>query len=139
MLAMKLQSEGLESFDILTWVPVSRLRKLKRGYDQVELLVNAVAQELDLVPIRTLRKVRNTPPQSRIHEAAHRRANVMGAYKIVDPSQIQGKRILLLDDIITTGATISECAKTLLLAGAKEVSAAAVAVASHDKPSSKNL
>ncbi len=139
MLAMKLVTEDMDSFDTLTWVPVSRMRKFKRGYDQVELLVKALGEELGIAPVRTLRKIRNTPPQSGIHEAAFRRANVMGAYRIVNPEHIEGKRILLIDDIITTGATVSECAKTLMIAGAKEVTAAAVAVAAHEKTSPKNL
>ena len=132
VLAMKLQSKALDDFDILTWVPVSPLRRLKRGYDQVELLANAVGAELSVSPTKTLRKIRNTPPQSRIRDAAHRRANVLGAYRAYQPEAIRGKRILLLDDIITTGATASECARVLLTAGAKEVCCAAIAVTNHN-------
>ena len=133
LLAMKLQTEGMDDFDILSWVPVSRLRRLKRGYDQVELLARAVARELGVPCVPTLVKVRNTPPQSRIPDAAGRRANVMNAYRAKDPKTVSGKQVLLLDDIITTGATVSECAKTLLISGAKEISTAAVAVAAHNK------
>ncbi len=138
MLAMKLATEDI-AFDTLTWVPVSRWRRFRRGYDQVELLAKAVAEELGITAVRTLKKIRNTPPQSRIPEAAFRRANVLGAYRIVNAPAVAGKRVLLLDDIITTGATVSECSKTLLLAGAKEVSAASIAVAAHEKPTPKNL
>jgi len=133
ILAMQLQSRQFDDFDVLTWVPVGPRRRRKRGYDQVELLGKYVARELGVPLKRTLKKIRNTPPQSGIPSAASRRANVLGAYKAVDADTWRGKRILLLDDIITTGATASECAKTLLLAGAKEVTCAAVAVASHDK------
>ena len=107
------------------------LRRLSRGYDQVELLADAVAEEMGTVSIRTLRKIRNTPPQSRLKDAARRRANVLGAYISVNPEAIRGKRILLLDDIITSGATASECARVLLTAGAKEVYCAALAAANH--------
>jgi len=131
-LAMKLQSKSLDDFDILTWVPVAPLRRLKRGYDQVELLAKAVGNELSVTPVKTLRKNRNTPPQSRIQDAASRRANVLGAYRPFQPEAIRGKRILLLDDIITTGATASECARVLLTAGAREVHCAAVAVTNHN-------
>lgn len=127
-LAMKLQTAGLTDFDVLTWVPVSSLRRLRRGYDQVALLVDAVGKELGITPCKTLRKFRNTPPQSGIKNIYRRRANVLGAYKPVSPENIRGKRILLLDDIITTGATASECARVLLTAGAKEVYCAAIAV-----------
>ena len=126
-LAMKLQTEELTDLDILTWVPVSSLRRMRRGYDQVELLANATAKELGIAPCKTLKKTRNTPPQSGIKDVYRRRANVLGAYKPVNPENIRGKRILLLDDIITTGATASECARTLLTAGAKEVYCAAIA------------
>ncbi len=130
-LAMKLQTAGLTDFDILTWIPVSFLRRLRRGYDQVSLLVDAVGNELGVTPCKTLKKFRNTPPQSGIKNVYRRRANVLGAYKPVHPKNIRGKRILLLDDIITTGATASECARTLLTAGAKEVYCAAIAVSEY--------
>lgn len=132
MLAMKLLKEQAQ-FDILTWVPISALRKFRRGYDQVELIAHAVGKELDTAPCATLRKHRNTPPQSGLKNAAQRRANVLGAYTALDPDMLAGKRVLLLDDIITTGATASECARVLLTVGAKEVLCAAVAAAPHQR------
>lgn len=116
-----------QKYDLIVWVPVSRQRKLKRGYDQVELIADALCKELGVTPAACLKKIRHNPPQSGIPSAAQRRANVLGAYKVPHPEAVAGKRILLLDDIITTGATISECAKTLLAAGAKEVYGVAVA------------
>ena len=129
MLAMKLLREYPEGFDVLTWVPVSRLRRLRRGYDQVELLAKAVGAELGMTPVPMLKKIRNNRPQSRLDSASARRANVLGAYKLLDGDQVKGKRVLLLDDILTTGATAGECARMLLSAGAKEVHCAAVAAA----------
>ena len=126
-LAMKLCQENPEGFDVLTWVPVSRLRRFRRGYDQVELLARAVGRELELVPVSTLKKIRHNRQQSRIRDAAVRRANVLGAYRVADTQTIHGKRILLLDDILTTGATVEECARMLKVSGAKEVHCAAVA------------
>ncbi len=131
-LAKKLVGEGI-TFDIITWVPISRRRRMRRGYDQVELIAQAFGQELGRMPTQCLQKIRHNRPQSSISDAAQRRMNVLGAYKAVEPDRFRGKRILLLDDIITTGATISECAKTLMIAGAKEVYCAAVAVAQHHK------
>ena len=58
---------------------------------------------------------------------------MLDAYRVLEPELIKGKRILLLDDIVTTGATASECAKTLMIAGAKEVNLAVLAVAVHEK------
>lgn len=130
-LGMKLQKQGPE-FDILTFVPTATLRKLHRGYDQSELLANAVGNELGVTPEKALKKCRNNPPQSGIKDIAQRRANVLGVYQAVNPEQLQNKRILLLDDIITTGATASECARVLLTAGAKEVYCAAVAASNHN-------
>ncbi len=132
-LAMKLQTEFSESFDVLTWVPVSRIRKFSRGYDQVELLAKQVGKELGITPVQALKKVRHTPPQSNLKTASQRRANILGAYQVSATDTIAGKRVMLLDDILTTGATASECARTLLTAGAEKVYFAAVAVANHDK------
>ena len=129
LLAMKLLQEYPDGFDCITWVPVSSLRKLKRGYDQVELLAKAVGKELSMEPVPLIRKVRNNRPQSGISGEAERRANVLGAYRVTDRAAVAGKRILLLDDIITTGATAGECAKVLRKHGAIEVHCAAVAAA----------
>ena len=129
ILAMKVLQEYPEGFDMLTWVPISRLRKLRRGYDQVELLAKAVGRELGMEPVPLLRKIRNNPPQSGIVGQAQRRANVLGIYRMAENVQVEGKRILLLDDILTTGATAGECARVLLTAGAKEIHCAAVAAA----------
>ena len=129
ILAMKLLREYPESFDILTWVPVSRLRRLRRGYDQVELLAKVVGTELGLSPVPTLKKIRNNRPQSRMKDPAARKANVLGAYRVLETADVTGKRVALLDDILTTGATAGECARMLRMAGAKEVHCAAVAAA----------
>lgn len=128
-LAMKLQEAELDDFDVLTWVPISAARLRVRGYDQMVLVTRAVGQELGVEPEKTLVKIRNTPPQSSLRGFARRKANVLGAYQVADPQRIKDKRILLLDDVITTGATASECARTLLTAGAKEVTFAAIATA----------
>ena len=133
LLAMKLQKEGWDDTDVLTWIPISRQRKRRRGYDQVQVMGTAVARELNMTLTPTLRKIRNTKPQSTMGSAAHRRANILGAYEVIDPDAVRGKRILLLDDIVTTGATASESARMLLTAGAKEVKLATLAVASFEK------
>lgn len=133
LLAMMLSSKMLCDYDILTWVPVSRRRRWLRGYDQVELIAQSAGQELNTPAIAVLKKIKHTKPQSRLPDYARRKANVMGVFAVSDPALIAGKRILLLDDIITTGATVSECARVLLTAGAKEVHCAAVAALNKDK------
>lgn len=127
-LAMVLAKGDPEGYDLLTWVPVSTLRRLRRGYDQVELIARVTARELGMEAVPALKKIRHNRPQSRIPDAAARRANVLGVYRVKDPESLSGKRVLLLDDILTTGATMSEAARMLKTAGAKEVHGAAVAV-----------
>lgn len=130
LLAMYLLTHD-KDFDLITWVPVSAMRKRERGYDQTELIAKHVGLALGIQPTQLLKKVRHNRPQSGIRGYAMRKANVLGAYQAANPEAIAGKRILLLDDIITTGATVSECARVLLTAGAKEVHCAAVAAASN--------
>ncbi len=137
MLADRLRLEHPEGFDMLVWVPVSKLRKLRRGYDQVELLANVVGRELGLEPLPILKKIRNNRVQSRITGYAHRRANVLGAYRLTEPKIVKDKKILLLDDVITTGATAGECARVLLTAGCREVHCGVVAAARHDEKRSR--
>ena len=132
MLAVKLQWEYPEGFDLLTWIPISPLRKLVRGYDQVEELAKAVGRELDLKPVRCLRKIRHNRPQAGVSGAAERRANVLGVYRMAKGADVRDKRILLLDDVITTGATAGEAARVLLTAGAKEVHLGCIAAAPTD-------
>lgn len=134
MLALKvLESDFAGKIDILTWVPTSRLRRFLRGYDQSELLAVALGKELGLRPVKVLHKHRHTPPQSRLRDASQRRANILGAYRLNANTPINGKRLLLLDDVLTTGATASECAKVMLTCGAQEVYFAAVAAVCHHK------
>ena len=133
LLAMRLQQEHPEGFDLLTWVPISPIRRLTRGYDQVELLAKAVGRELGMEPVRCLRKIRHNPPQAGISGAAERRANVLGVYRITDAAAVRDRRILLLDDVMTTGATAGEDARVLLTAGAKEVHLGCIAAARPDK------
>ena len=128
LLAMRILRD-LPEADIITWVPISARRRRRRGYDQVELLASAVSRELELPNKPLLEKFRDNQPNSDLKTPAERRANVLGVYKVTDQELLRDKRVLLLDDIVTTGATASECARVLLTAGAKEVIFAAVAAA----------
>lgn len=133
LLAMKLMEEYPLGFDALTWVPVSPIRRLSRGYDQGQLLARSVGKALGMKPRRLLHKCRHNSAQSGIHDAHRRKANVQGVYRMVSGGNVAGKRILLVDDVLTTGATAGECARTLLCAGAKEVVCGAVALAKPEK------
>ncbi|MCD7853201.1 MAG: double zinc ribbon domain-containing protein [Oscillospiraceae bacterium] len=113
-------------YDLISWVPLSRGRLKERGYDQSMLLAMAAALELEDVAVSALEKTVEATRQSMAGSAEKRRANISGAYHAVDTELIADKRILLIDDIVTTGATLSECARTLRAAGAREVVCAAV-------------
>ena len=128
LLAMRILRD-LPQADVITWVPISRQRLRKRGYDQVELLAKAVGGELSIPTVKLLEKFRDNRANSGLKTPAERRANVLGVYKVPEGAETCGKRVLLLDDIVTTGATASECARVLLTAGAREVIFAAVAAA----------
>ncbi|MBR2309792.1 MAG: ComF family protein [Oscillospiraceae bacterium] len=131
---MKLQQDPFkDDFDVLTWVPVSSLRRLTRGYDQAELIARALGQELGMTPVPGIIKKRHTKPQSGIHDREMRRANVFNAYEGINPSQFAGKRVLLVDDVVTTGSTAAECAKTLLVSGATHVYLVALAATPNHK------
>ena len=129
--AMKVLSSGMEDVDLVTWVPISPLRRIIRGYDQDQLLAQVVSRELGIPCVPLLKKVRHNRPQSGIQGYAKRRANVLGAYRCEAPERLAGARVLLVDDILTTGATAGECARILLTAGAEKVSCAVVASAHH--------
>lgn len=113
-------------FDTVTWVPVSKKRLRKRGYDQSELLARSACRFWDIRPVRLLEKKVDNPAQSGIRDDAARRANVLGVYEAV--GDVAGKRILLIDDICTTGATLIECTRMLEDAGAEQVVCVAVAL-----------
>lgn len=108
-------------FDVVTWVPVSAKRLRKRGFDQSELLCRAACRVWQTPPKRLLRKIFDTPPQSGLKDAAARRANVLGVYEAAEPAAVRGRRVLLVDDICTTGATLAECVRVLRHAGAEDV------------------
>ncbi len=120
LLAMKLLEEKV-SADLITWVPVSKKRKRKRGYDQAEEIAKAVGKEFQIPVKSLLQKVRHNSAQARISDHKERRTNVLNAYKATDPSSTCGRRILLIDDVITSGATLDECSKILSQAGAESV------------------
>lgn len=132
LLAMKLLREDWTDYDLVTYIPISDKRRRKRGFDQVQLLAREVALQLQLPLVPTLRKVRHNQPQSAISGRAHRKANVLGVYCCLPEARLQGKRILLLDDIVTTGATAGEAARILLTAGASQVHLAVIARANHE-------
>ncbi len=112
-------------FDLITWAPTSALRKFSRGYDQSELLARELGKRMGIPVKRGLKKFKHTKRQSEL-SAEKRHENVRGKYRAYE-NVIKNKRILLVDDVRTTGATINECVDTLLRSGAKECVAVTVA------------
>jgi ComF family protein len=115
--------EILEQADALVPVPLHRWRLFQRRYNQSALL----AQQIGLLagkPVLydALRRIRPTPSQGHFTRK-ERRENVKGAFAVSseDKAAAEGKTLLLIDDVLTTGATVDECARVLLVAGAKQV------------------
>lgn len=124
--------ELADRFDLVTWVPVSKKRKRERGYDQAELLAKEVCRLWGAEPVQTLEKMRDNPAQSGLTCAEQRRANVLGVYETINREQLTGKRVLLVDDILTTGSTVSEAARVLRFAGALDVMVLTLAAAEQE-------
>jgi ComF family protein len=108
-------------YDLVIPVPLHRGRLRWRGFNQAALLGAAVAHRLRRpLDVSTLARMRATPPQTaQGHDA--RRRNVRAAFAVKHPHRIANRRVLLVDDVMTTGATADECARTLLGAGARRV------------------
>ena len=138
LLAEVIRDEYPGQYDLITWAPISAKRLRERGYDQARLLAEQTAKLLDMEAVPTLRKTRHTKPNSSLKGREARNANVLGAYEALDPEAVRGRRVLLIDDIVTTGATLSECARMLLMAGAEDVICAGVAAARGKRGPSKN-
>ena len=114
-------------YDIISWVPLSNKRERTRGYDQAMLLALATALELETVAVEVLKKPFDVKAQSDLGDKSERIANISGAFVVSDLELIAGKRILLIDDVVTTCSTLDECARVLLSAGATGVLCAALA------------
>ena len=103
-------------------VPTTRRRRRSRGYNQAELLARAYARRLDRECSTLLERTRGSDSQTAL-QPLERAANVAGAFRVIaDDGFLTGKHILLVDDVLTTGATSSECARTLAASGARCVS-----------------
>jgi len=106
--------------DCIVPVPLHWLRKLKRGYNQSEMICNELARRLEIPVCNAVRRSRWTPPQASLSKA-NRGKNLKNAFIVSLPECIQGKVVLLFDDVMTTGVTLSECSRSMIKAGAKEV------------------
>jgi ComF family protein len=121
--------ELVEAVDLLIPVPLHRRRLQHRGFNQALLLAQAFAD----APLtrEALARVRHTLPQIGLNPK-ERRDNVHRAFAVPRPAEVQNKKILLVDDLYTTGATVRECARVLRRAGAKRVEVLTVARVRHE-------
>lgn len=121
----------LSMCDTIAPVPLHPVRRRERGYNQSELIAASISRNLQIKHVPGLLvRIRQTQTQT-YFDAEGRRINVRGAFRIgkIPASEVKGKKVLLVDDVITTGSTIRECASTLKTNGASEVYAASAAIA----------
>jgi ComF family protein len=108
-------------YDLVIPVPLHRRRLRWRGFNQAALLGAEIARRMKCpIDVRTLTRIRHTPPQT-MRDSGERRRNVRAAFSVIRRHRIVDRRLLLVDDVMTTGATLDECARTLLDAGARHV------------------
>jgi ComF family protein len=123
------QSGAAEEVDLVTAVPLHWWRYYRRGYNQASLLMREMRRRgLRAPAARVLVRTRDTRPQVGLSRAA-RLENVRGAFRVRRAEAVRGRRVLLVDDVMTTGATAGACARELLKAGARGVTVAVAAVA----------
>jgi ComF family protein len=121
-LAERRRFSGFEA-PVLIPLPLSRARKKERGFNQCELLGTELTRRIDGLAMETklFEKIKDTPPQTKLEGREARRENLRGCFHVALPSEVAGRNILLLDDVITTGSTMREARSALLHAGAREV------------------
>jgi competence protein ComFC len=126
-------SEGVKDlnwqFDLIVPVPIHPLKKAERGYNQSDYIVKGLSKSLG-IPYSTKLIKRTKHTESQTHLAMTERAkNVANAFKVKNPELIKGKSFLLVDDVITTGATTQECGRAFVYSGAKTVYACSIGIA----------
>lgn len=118
----------LKKYDIIIPIPLYQRKKWERGYNQTELIARELAKDLKIaLENRILKKVKNTKQQSTLTKI-ERIKNIENAFVLTDIANIRNKRVILFDDIYTTGSTVNECSKLLRKAKVKEISILTIAV-----------
>jgi ComF family protein len=129
MAAILLKEFGARLKDFtLVPVPLSKRRLRHRGYNQAELIANAVSAHLDIAVSRVVTRVKKTTPQVNM-TVAQRAENVRSAFAVTDPKSVRGRRFIIIDDVITSGSTANEIARVLFESGAAEINILAAASA----------
>ena len=116
----------LKNYDYICAVPLHRVRKRERGYNQSDLIAYSVAKLIDMPYFNPVKRRINTLSQTLLSRD-HRIKNLAGAIQVKNKNLVAGKKIILIDDVFTTGSTLNEIAKTLRSAGADKICAITVA------------
>ena len=126
---MQKSFENLKKYDIIITVPISKKRKKERGYNQSLLIAREISKIIN-APIakNILIKTKNTVPQSSLNKK-QREENAKGVYKVANIDKIHNKKILIIDDIYTTGNTVNECANVLIEKGIKRTTVGVLTLA----------
>lgn len=127
--SVMLSENKIWNIDLIIPIPLHQLKKAERGYNQSFYIAKGVNKIFKKkISAGNVKRTRYTESQTSMN-LSEREENISGAFKVVTASAIKDKTILLIDDVITTGATISECGRVLLEAGSKNIYAASVAIA----------
>jgi ComF family protein len=119
------------NFDIITSVPMDKIKIKKRGYNQSQELAEKLSKFINVKYKQTIRKIKKNSEQHTL-SGKDRRKNCRGIYEIIDPSFIKNKKILICDDVVTTGSTLSECIISLKRAQITEVFCVTLAISTID-------
>ena len=128
------ESSFFEGIDAIVPIPLAKGRLLKRKYNQCDWIANGISKQTGIPVVRNaVKRVRNNKTQTRL-SVEERWENVEGIFQLHNPESIAGKHVLLIDDVITTGATVISCAQTLMKAGGNvRFSVVALAMAGEKK------
>jgi ComF family protein len=129
LLAHERTKAMLSETQVIVPVPLHRLRQISRGYNQAEVIGKRLARRCRLRLARPVVRLRHTESQTNLASAAKREENLRDAFGLVNPRPVRGKHVVVVDDVMTTGATLNAVARALRAAKPASLSAVVVAVA----------
>lgn len=121
--------EYIKSFDLIIPVPIHKKRKKYRGYNQSELIAREISNKIKSITYKEniIKKINNVKPQSKTFTKNERIENIKDAYKIICNEDLSDKKVLIFDDVYTTGSTVNECAKLINALNCKEIGVLTIA------------
>jgi ComF family protein len=119
----------LTETDVLLPVPLHRVRQISRGYNQSQVLANRLSQATNIRLAEPVIRIRNTETQIKVHSRAKREENLRDAFALIQPKLLEGRHVVLVDDVTTTGATFQSLARAIKPAKPASISALAIAIA----------